>query len=453
MQYSDFEQKLLPCRNKNVLLGFSGGADSCALFLILEHWRKILPFELTAIHFEHGLRGEASINDAEFCRSVAQKYAVNFFRYDLHVPSNIEKNETVESAARRLRLEKWAEIAADFKNCEIHLAHHSDDLAENVLLRLFRGANVSGLSGLREYSKLNNLPIRRILLDFSRSDIEQFLLDENFTNYRTDATNFDCSIGRNFLRNKTLKEIQQIFPYAVKGIVQSAKACEDDAKFIEDSAAEKFALIKDSDTVEHSFWQQLPNALSVRVMRMYFSRKLKYEYIPDKNIIDRLQKAFRSDNIKSGCKIPLDDKNCYFYTDEQWRIIQHRESSLPPLSWDWQQQPEIIFGDCIYRCQLVDDFEPSENKFFFDAEKISCPLQITTRRAGEQFEKFGGGHTSVKEELTNRKIHGPERDRIGILRDKNDKILLLGNLRRSSFAPIDGKKQKILQITVEKLKK
>ena len=84
---------------------------------------------------------------------------------------------------------------------------------------------------------------------------------------------------------------------------------------------------------------------------------------------------------------------------------------------------------------------------------MEFPLQITTRREGETFEKFGGTHSSVKEELTNRKIHGNERDKIGILRDKNAKIMLIGNFRRSSFAPICGKNAKILEIAVEKLKK
>ena len=169
MLYSDFEAKLLPCKNKNILLGFSGGADSCALFLILEHWSKKIPFNLTAVHFEHGLRGKASLNDAEFCRNTAEKYNVPFICYSLNVPENMLKNETIESAARRLRLTKWQELAAKTDKCEIHLAHHADDLTENILLRLFRGANVSGLCGLREFSTIGTMQLRHNSPSFRRS--------------------------------------------------------------------------------------------------------------------------------------------------------------------------------------------------------------------------------------------------------------------------------------------
>ena len=453
MNYSDFEKKLQPCKDKKILLGFSGGADSCALFLLLNHWRKILPFELIAVHFEHGLRGQDSLADAEFCRHTAENYGVEFMQISLNVPENMQKNETMESAARRLRLSEWRKITDGLQNYEIHLAHHSNDLAENVLLRLFRGANASGLSGLREFSVLDGMPVRRIMLDFSRRDIEDFLAAENFEKYCIDKSNFDCSIGRNYLRNKLLKDLNNIFPYAVKGIVQSAKVCEDDANFIESCALKEFEKICFLSKVENKFWCNLPKALRVRVLRLYFSNRLQYDFIPDKNFINRFEDALYVDNDVFMYNLELDAE--YFYTRiaDQWEITARNEAIPEAIEWNWLENSTAQFGNYRYHAEITEGALYSEGVFSFDTAKLSCPLLITSRLEGETFEKFGGSHSSVKSELTNQKIHGADRDKVGILRHQNGEILLVGDFRRSSFAPVLSKNAKILKISVEKIKK
>ncbi len=453
MLYSDFEAKLLPCKNKNILLGFSGGADSCALFLILQYWRTKIPFTLTAVHFEHGIRGKSSLNDAKFCRKVAEKYNVPFRTYPLDVPQNMLKNETVESAARRLRLAKWHELSTEFENCEIHLAHHADDLTENIFLRLFRGANVSGLCGLREFSTLNNMKIRRILLNHSRNDIEEFLRSADFQKYCTDESNFDCNIGRNYLRNKLLKDIAAKFPYAPKGIIQSAEVCESDADFIEKCAFAEFEKIKGSEFVSNDFYKSLHPALLIRVLRLYFSTELRYECIPDKNFSQRFSAALQQPNNTSEYKVDLDENNFYMRHNDMWQIIPKKSVHLAPIVWDYRQTPEIICGEYLYKSEIVDGFIPDDGNFYFDLSAVGNPLTISSRRIGETFEKFGGGHSSVKDELINRKIPLHCRDKICILRSQNNEIMLIGDFRRTSFAKINGKNQKILKIRVEKSEK
>ncbi|MBR2509910.1 MAG: tRNA lysidine(34) synthetase TilS [Lentisphaeria bacterium] len=453
MQYSDFEKKLQNCRNKKVLLGFSGGADSCALFLILVYWHRRIPFDFTAVHFEHGLRGGESLADADFCEKTAARYGVKFQKYSLNVPENMLPNESMESAARRLRLEKWQEICCNMKDFEIHLAHHANDLTENIFLRLFRGANVSGLSGLREFSKVNGLNIRRIMLDFSRQEIEDFLQSENFGNYCIDKSNFDCDIGRNFLRNKLLNDIKEKFPYALKGILRSASVCEKDADFIEQSASLKFAEIAEKQEVENIFYQKLHPALLVRVLRHYLSMKLKYEYIPDWNFMHRFEAMIALNSSAGESKIELDSGYFYIRSNDRWRVVPQKNEIPADVQWNWRLTPEIFFGDYLYKAVWAEKVTGEKGKFYFSADKLTEFLQITVRREGEHFEKFGGGHTSIKEELTNQKIHGFERDRIGILRNGDGEIMLIGGIRRTSFAPICMKNEKIIEISVDKIKK
>lgn len=452
MQYSDFEKKLHSCKNKNILLGFSGGADSCALFLILAYWHKKIPFKFTAVHFEHGLRGNDSLSDADFCEKKAAEYQIDFQKYHLNVPENMLKNETVEAAARRLRLTKWQEICQNMTDFEIHLAHHANDLTENVLLRLFRGANASGLSGLREFTTVGNLPVRRIMLDFSRQEIEEFLQQENFGEYCTDKSNFDCTIGRNFLRNKVLKDIEKVFPYAAKGILRSAAVCEKDAEFIEQCAAQKYAEISSCNEVSNDFYKQLPPALSVRVLRSYFSRKLQYEYIPDWNFMQRFEEAVQNENASFMLKLELDSEHFYIRCNNLWHIEKREIPQPTAVIWDCLKNPETVFCNFKYTANIVEKITADNGKYYFALDELTLPLKISSRVEGESFEKFGGTHSTVKKELTDRKIHGFERDKVGILRNGSGEILLIGDFRRSSFAAVCSKNQKIIEITVEKLK-
>ena len=138
-------------KGKHLYCSFSGGSDSLALLLLLDHW-KTIGFTLSAVHFEHGFRGEESLLDAEFCRKKCGEMKIPFRCIPLHVPENLLPGEGEEAAARRLRLFWWKKIVADPEKELIATGHHGGDVAENMLLRLFRGGNVSSLTSLKPFS-------------------------------------------------------------------------------------------------------------------------------------------------------------------------------------------------------------------------------------------------------------------------------------------------------------
>ena len=73
--FAPFTEKV---KGKVLYCSFSGGADSLALLLILSYWRNIVPFQLKAVHFEHGFRGMESLKDAEFCRKKCEEKNIPF---------------------------------------------------------------------------------------------------------------------------------------------------------------------------------------------------------------------------------------------------------------------------------------------------------------------------------------------------------------------------------------
>ena len=187
-------------QGESLLLAVSGGADSMALAdgvleLVNEGYCSAY-----VLHVEHGLRGEEALADAELVRRFCEEKGLAFTCVHVDVNAYAQGNKfSTEEAARKLRYaaleEKAQELNADF----ILTAHHSDDQAETVLLKLLRGAGTEGLSGMQVRSG----KILRPLLHLTREHLENYCALQNI-NYCYDSSNDDLHYTRNKIRRELL---------------------------------------------------------------------------------------------------------------------------------------------------------------------------------------------------------------------------------------------------------
>ncbi|MES1240391.1 MAG: tRNA lysidine(34) synthetase TilS [Acidobacteriota bacterium] len=180
---------------ERVVVAFSGGPDSTALLLSLV--RLGLPgFRVTAAHLDHGL-DPGSADRAEAASRLADQLGVRFVgerREVVRLPS-----ESLEAAARRVRYGFLEEVRLREGARWIATAHHRDDQAETVLLRLLFGSGWEGLGGIR--------PVRgsvvRPLLDVPREDLLKVVEEAGLAPVR-DPTNLDLAVPRNRIRHRIL---------------------------------------------------------------------------------------------------------------------------------------------------------------------------------------------------------------------------------------------------------
>ncbi|MCK4982830.1 MAG: tRNA lysidine(34) synthetase TilS, partial [Victivallaceae bacterium] len=274
-------------RSHKTYIGFSGGADSVALLISANELASKLDLDISAVHFEHGIRGEASRLDAQWCRDFCFRLKINYEQYDLHTLDERRKNENIEAVARRLRIAKWSELIHEQEKCIVLLGHHADDRIENLFIRMCRGANVSGLTSLREESVIKNVKFIRPLLSYGKIDLIEFLTERGIAQWCVDHSNFDESYTRNYFRHRIIPEIIEKLPSAATGLVKAAKALEVDARFIEESARAKYSLIANENITQVKFWRSLAPALRARVLRYWLSALLKIELIPTYDLIER----------------------------------------------------------------------------------------------------------------------------------------------------------------------
>ena len=121
----------------------------------LARLRRKFPWELTVAHDHHGLRGAEADGDAEWVRaeSTALGLPCVVERLAVRAAAKVSR-ESVEMAARRLRHAFLARTALAAGSTEVVLAHHAQDQAELILLRLLRGTGSEGLAGMRERSPI-----------------------------------------------------------------------------------------------------------------------------------------------------------------------------------------------------------------------------------------------------------------------------------------------------------
>ena len=185
---------------QRVGVAVSGGADS--VFLL--HALRELGLQLSVIHIEHGIRGAASVADAEFVAQLAATFALPFHIRHADVPA-IDGN--LEQAARNVRQAFYAELIAAGAIDRVATGHTRSDQAETVLYRILRGSGLAGLSGILPVTREG---LVRPLLEIDRSEIEAWLREHGIA-WREDETNRDRTYARNRLRHEILPLLRDGF--------------------------------------------------------------------------------------------------------------------------------------------------------------------------------------------------------------------------------------------------
>jgi len=196
-----------------IVVAVSGGVDSMVL---LDLFSKERGLTLIAGHFNHGLRGEESDDDEAFAGERARAYGITFRagRADTAGESK-RRGVGIQEAARDLR---YAFLNGLRKGAgRIATAHHADDNAETILLHLFRGTGVQGMSGI----PVEREGIIRPLLFADREEIEEYARNEHIP-FRTDSSNAKDGYTRNAVRHHVLPLLKELVsPSVVANINRS----------------------------------------------------------------------------------------------------------------------------------------------------------------------------------------------------------------------------------------
>ncbi|TVR01549.1 MAG: tRNA lysidine(34) synthetase TilS [Desulfovibrionales bacterium] len=216
----------LPLVHRHLLLACSSGSDSTALLLILHCLAPRMGFTISVAHLDHGLRPESGREAhciTDLCRRLGVQISTgssNVARYARLTRSGLEE------AGRTLRYRFLFGMRRRLNADLLLTAHHADDLAEDMMLRLIRGTGWPGLAGMPRWDPSRRL--LRPLLHTPKQDLRRFLKAINVT-WSEDASNTDTRQTRNRVRWDLMPLLIQENPRFLRNIVRLHRQAEMDA--------------------------------------------------------------------------------------------------------------------------------------------------------------------------------------------------------------------------------
>jgi tRNA(Ile)-lysidine synthase len=398
-----------------VAVAVSGGADSVALLCLLAELREECGIVLSAIHFNHKLRGADSDQDEQFVGELAQRLGFESLSESGDVAAYAkEKHFSVETAARKLRYEYFQRLLSENQFDRIVTAHTLDDQAETVLLKLVRGAGTRGLAGIYPKLIVKQASIIRPLLGIRRKDIEAYLADIQQP-WREDKSNRDLRHSRNRVRHGILPRLERhLNPAVYEALSETADIAraEEDywSRKVEEILPAVWQKQSSGGMLNLELLADLPLALQRRVVRRAAeSLGLNLEF---RQVAEILETASSSPTHKSlllpnRWKVSRKKGELRFEVQSAIADSEDYEYHLPiPGSIDVPELHSRFESKLIGR-NALQGYNPDH---LFDLELSAKELTVRNWRPGDRFwPAHSKAPRKIKELLQDRQVTGTER--------------------------------------------
>ena len=219
----------------HIVMGLSGGPDSVCLFDFLCGNAQCSELVIHAVHVDHMLRGEDSDGDREYVERLCKDRGVPLTVVRFDCSAEAEKlGISTEEAGRRRRYRAFYDAASAVEKSgipkdmiSVATAHHADDRAETVLMRIIRGTGPDGLAGIDYVRDDGEYRLIRPLLDITKEDITAWC-DERGLEPRIDDTNLEPLYTRNAIRLELIPELEKFNPNVRDALIRLAEAARED---------------------------------------------------------------------------------------------------------------------------------------------------------------------------------------------------------------------------------
>ncbi|MGI6538405.1 MAG: tRNA lysidine(34) synthetase TilS [Caldicoprobacterales bacterium] len=450
-------------RRDKVIVGFSGGADSVALLHVLKELKPRFEIELFAVHINHGIRGQAADEDADFARGLCKKWGIPFFEKKVNIPSLAKsKGLSEEEAGRLVRYDFFQHVSERVGGNKIATGHHKNDQAETILLNLIRGTGMQGLTGI---PPVDQRRLIRPLIEVTRQEITDYLRRHNLS-YREDASNEDIVYTRNRIRNQLMPYLAREFnPDIVESLTRMADILREEENFLADYVKKvyhnKVHIFKDLIKINLQDFTDLHTAVQKRLIR---------------SIILQLRGSLTN--------VANHHVEAVLELAEGGRTGS--ETGIPGTAWgEPRLEVEVSYGFLIFRKENkekkntdIDFMEPlsipgkvsikalgqtiraekwdrnwglahSPECIYINADRIKGGLWLRFRRDGDRFKPFGmSGTKKLKDFFIDRKVPAARRMQIPLLVDEESIIWVVG-FQISEDYKITDATENIVRIYIE----
>lgn len=428
-----------------IIVGASGGPDSQFMIYMLNSLKSQIDFEIILAHLNHLHRKEAK-NDEDLVRKTAEELNLKFFTRARSMDDYAKKLKlSSEDAGRCLRYEFFNDLAKEYKNPKIAVAHNKDDQAETVLMRIIRGTGLDGLRAM-DYKSGN---IIRPILDIKKSEIIAYI-DFKKIPYAIDHTNFENDYTRNKIRLDIIPKLEEINPRVVDQIYSLSELAKDDLEVLDGVIGDKFAELSDIKKDKIIFDKAKFDKTDPAILRRIIRKAIETLNGEIKDISrENIDEFLTIRDLGTGKKIIKDRLRLRKSYDSY--ILETKKTKDKFEEEIYLEDVDLINFDGLYiKTSIINSkkYEKSKNIGYFDYDKLTFPLKVRTRKNGDRFTPLGHrSEKKLKDFFMDQKVDREKRDEIPLI-ISNEKIIWLTGLRISDDFKVTESTKRILKIEV-----
>jgi tRNA(Ile)-lysidine synthase len=372
----------LPPNVTGLVAGVSGGADSaCLLSALAELPRR----PLRAVHVDHGLQAAAAALRAS-SSALCQRLGIPLTVIEVTVET---AGESLEARAREARYRAFALNLAPGE-CLL-TAHHAEDQAETLLLQLFRGTGIKGLSSMPVCRPLAGGWHLRPLLEVARRDLMAYGKAHGIEAYE-DPMNRDPRFDRAFLRTEIWPPIAERWPGAAAALGRAARHAADAQRLLDQAADAALFYLRDGAALSVTGLRALPEIEQVNVLR---------RWIGESGIVPPPSSARLMEGLRQALSAHADHVPAIAWGGHALRRYRERlfltAATVPALDarreWPMRSQPRLGLGEGLGTlCWLP-------RLGGVDASRLPAALSVRRRIGGESLKLGADARTQSVQHL------------------------------------------------------
>ena len=396
--------------NDTIICATSGGVDSICLLHILIN----LGYNPILAHVNHHKRIESDIEENEM-KLLAEKLNIPFELLNFY--SNDDNNFQAE--AHKARYDFFRKIADKYNTNIISTAHHLDDQAETILMRLINGSNLYGYAGIASNISFDGYKIVRPLLCLNKSELYDYAKANNL-NFFEDVSNDSDDYLRNRIRHNVIPLLKKENPNLLNKLADFSLQTREAFNYVRKHSIKYLDELNNNIKVES--FKELDIALQKDIICLLLERNNLEK--SNETISLCLSFILKNNNGK------IDIKNKHYLNIEYGiaNVLQHKDTIAFDSTIDINNGCNILGKYFFYFSKKIPQNNANYIKLCYNTLKL--PLKIRNKQVGD-FISMSYGRKKIARILIDAKIPEHKRNEIPLVIDGDGNILWVYGLAKS----------------------
>ncbi|MDE5715829.1 MAG: tRNA lysidine(34) synthetase TilS [Anaeroplasmataceae bacterium] len=407
---SFIEENNLFQKNTPIVCAVSGGVDSICLLHILHD----LGYKVILAHVNHHKRIESEIEQKQ----------MEQLAYHLHIPFEVlsyydTKEENFQSMAHHARYNFFKSVADKYQTTFIATAHHLDDQAETIIMRMISGSNLYGYAGISLQQEIDGYHLIRPLLCVNKNELYLYAKEKNYP-YFEDQSNASNDYLRNRIRHNIIPILKEENPNLLFQMSQFSIITKEAFTFIRKQSIKYLNELNNS--IRISTFLALDVAVQKDILCLLFERnKIDKNYQVIMKCLNLIQKQKNTKYILKGPYILMVE---YGYA----QIIHDNEPKKFCLELDLNHPCKIDEKYLFYFSKKLPQNNAKYIKLCYNSLKL--PLKIRNREQGD-FIQMSYGNKKIARLMIDAKMSSYKRNQTPIITDADDHVLWVYDIAKS----------------------